>query len=84
MKNSNPLPILLHLEAKYFQLFVIFFAFNLLNNMHVQLFPFFFFFSNLGTLFWFSSAPDENSVFLPYPFAAYSSHPTFLLSILLM
>ena len=60
---------------------VIFFAFMLLNNMHWQLFPYFL---NLGSLFWFSSAADENSAFTPYLFPAHSSHPAILLPILPM
>lgn len=81
MKNSSPLPTLLQLESKQFQLFIIFFAFMLLYNM--QLFPYFFF-SDLVTFYQFFWAADENSVLLPYPFAPRSSHPTFLLSILPM
>lgn len=44
MKNSSPLPTLLHIESKHFQLFVIFFAFIFLNNMHGQIFPYYYFF----------------------------------------
>lgn len=76
MKNSSPLPTLLHIESKHFQLFVIFFAFIFLNNMHGQIFPYYYFFLNQA-LYRFASAADENSAFLPYLFA---SHPPISLS----